>query len=77
MKPVDVLIHIRQKLDDGSRHLIDGSLRKVPGVIAPWFAPHKKTVSLMVVYYDPEVITATSLLSCVRRLGFSASLIAI
>lgn len=77
MKPVDVLIHIRQRLDAGSRHLVDDSLRKVPGVIAPWFTPHKESLSLVVVYYNPKLVSATSVLASIRRLGFDASLIAI
>jgi len=77
MKPVDVLIHIRQRLDDGSRLVIDTSLRKVPGVVAPWFVPQHKSLSFVVVYYNPSIISATDLLACVRRLGFNASLIAI
>ena len=76
MEPVDVLIHIRQHLDDGSRLVIDTSLRKVPGVVAPWFVPQDKSLSFIIVYYNPSIISATSLLGCVRHLGFNASLIA-
>ncbi len=77
MKPVDVLIHIRQRLDAGSRYVVDDSLRKMPGVIAPWFTPHKESLSLVIVYYNPKIVSATSVLARVRRLGFDASLIAI
>lgn len=77
MKPVDVLIHIHQRLDDGSRLVIDTSLRKVPGVVAPWFAPQKKSLSFVIVYYNPTIISATGVLARLRKLGFDASLIAI
>jgi len=77
MKPVDVLIHIRQRLDAGSRHVVDDTLRKVPGVIAPWITPRMESLSLVVVYYNPKMISATSLLARIRRMGFDASLIAI
>lgn len=77
MKPVDVLIHIRQRLDAGSRHVVDTSLRKVPGVVAPWFTPHKESLSLIIVYYNPGIISATGVLASLRKLGFEASLIAI
>jgi hypothetical protein len=75
MKPVDVLIHFRQRPDAGSRHVIDSTLRKLPGVIAPWFAPQKEF--LVVVYYNPTLVTAKAVLMCVRRLGFDANLVAI
>ncbi|MFV1998071.1 MAG: hypothetical protein ACC641_08675 [Acidiferrobacterales bacterium] len=77
MKPVDVLIHIRQRLDAGSSHIVDDCLRKIPGVVAPWFTPRMESLSLVVVYYNPNVITATAVLAGLRRLGFDASLIAI
>ena len=77
MKPVDVLIHIRPHLDAGSHHLLDEAIRKIPGVIAPWFTPHKSSVSFVIIYYNPKKVSATKLLVRVRRLGFNASLIAI
>ena len=75
MKPVDVLIHFRQHLDAGSRHVVESSLRNLPGVVAPWFAPQKE--NLVVVYYNPLVVDSKGVLTCVRRLGFEASLVAI
>jgi hypothetical protein len=75
MKPVDVLIHFRQRPDAGSRHVIDSTLRNLPGVIAPWFAPHKEY--LVVVYYNPSLVNSKGVLNCVRRMGFDASLVAI
>ena len=77
MKPVDVLIHIRQHLDVGSHLLLDNALRKIPGVIAPWFTPHKQSLSLVFIYYNPKLISATKVLERIRLLGFKASLIAI
>jgi hypothetical protein len=75
MKPVDVLIYFRQRLDAGSRHVVENTLRNLPGVVAPWFAPQKEY--LVVVYYNPMVVDSKGVLSCVRRLGFEASLVAI
>jgi len=75
MKPVDVLLYFRHRPDAGSRHVIDSTLRKLPGVVAPWFAPHKEY--LVVVYYNPSVVSSKGVLNCVRRLGFDASLVAI
>lgn len=77
MKPVDVLLHFRPHLDAGSHHLVDEALRKIPGVVAPWFAPHKESLSLVIVYYNPKIVSATGLLARIRRLGFSANIIAI
>jgi hypothetical protein len=75
MKPVDVLIHFRQHLDAGSKHVIETTLRSLPGVVAPWFAPQKEF--LVVVYYNPSRISSIVVLNSVRRLGFKASLVAI
>lgn len=71
------MIHLRQRLDAGTRHVVDESLRKIPGVIAPWFTPRMESLSLVVVYYNPKMVTATGVLAGLRRLGFDASLIAI
>lgn len=71
------MIHIHQPLDAGTRHVVDESLRKIPGVVAPWFTPRMESLSLVIVYYNPKMVTATSLLSGLRRIGFDASLIAI
>lgn len=75
MKPVDVLIHFRQHLDAGSKHVIETTLRNLPGVVAPWFAPQKEY--LVVVYYNPSQVSSIVVLNSIRRLGFKASLVAI
>ena len=75
MKPVDVLIHIRQHIDAGTKHVIENTLRSVPGVVAPWFAPHNDR--LIMVYYNPSKVSSTGVLNSLRKLGFKASLIAI
>jgi hypothetical protein len=74
MRPVDVVIYFRKGLDTGSRQFIEKSLRKTPGVVAPWFAPGRN--KLMIVYYNPDVTTSLSVLNRVRRLGHPASLVA-
>ena len=74
MKPVDVLIHIRQHLDAGSKHVIENTLRNEPGIVAPWFAPKKDY--LVVVYYNPSQINSIGILNSLRKLGFKASLVA-
>ncbi|MEJ2106668.1 MAG: hypothetical protein P8X48_04970 [Acidiferrobacteraceae bacterium] len=75
MKPVDVVIYFRKGLDTGSRQFLEKSLRKTPGVVAPWFTPGRNT--LMIVYYNPDVTNSLSVLKRVRKLGHPASLVAI
>lgn len=74
MRPVDIMIHVRRRLNDSDRLILDNSLRKLTGVVAPWFAPRLHKV--IVVYYNPGMTNANTLLSAVRRLGYEASLVA-
>ena len=75
MKPVDIMIDLKRKLDDSDRLILDKTLRNIEGVIAPWFAPQLKQV--MIIYYNPELTNASIVLTAVRHLGYKAKLVSL
>ena len=69
------MIYLGRKLNDSDRLILENTLRKVNGIIAPWFTP--RLTQVMVVYYNPYLVTMSVVLASVRRLGFEASLVAL
>ena len=75
MKPVDIMIYLKRKLNDSDRLILDKTLRNIEGVVAPWFAPQLKQV--MVIYYNPEITNTSIVLAAVRHLGYEAKLVSL
>lgn len=73
MNVVDILIHIKSKLDDHKRSVLVSELRTQSGVIAPRFVPNKK--HLLIVAYNPGMTNTGSLISKITGLGVEASLV--
>jgi hypothetical protein len=73
MRPADILIYLHEGIDAGSRPHLDNALRRIPGVVAPWFPPNRR--SLLFVYYNPGELNALRLIQRVRKLGYQASLV--
>lgn len=75
MATVDTMIYLKRTIDENERQLLDQGLRKVRGVIAPWFAPHSK--STVLVYFNPELTDPASVLGCIRQLGFDGCIVSL
>jgi len=73
MHTASILFYIRDSLDDITIKMVDEKLRKVPGVIAPWFNPERD--HLLFVYFNPEKTRASVLLNKVRKFGLDAKII--
>ena len=69
------MIYLGRKLNDSDRLILDNTLRKISGVVAPWFTP--RLTQVVFVYYNPHLISTSVVLASVRRLGFEASLVAL
>jgi len=69
------MIYLGRKLNDSDRLILENTLRRINGIIAPWFTP--RLTQVMVVYYNPHLIKMSVVLASVRRLGFEASLISL
>lgn len=75
MTTIDTMIYLKRDIDDSERQLLDQGLRKVPGIIAPWFTPNLN--STVLVYFNPELTDPLSVLGYVRQLGFDARIVSL
>lgn len=75
MSPVDTMIYLKRKLNDSDRLILDRTLRNIEGVVAPWFSPGLKQI--IVIYYNPEITSMSTVLTAVRRLGYEAKLVSL
>ncbi len=73
MNITDIIIHIKETLNDAARNDLENSLRKVDGVVSPRFNAGKE--HLFMVAFDPDRIKATDLLVKTRAAGYTAQLI--
>ena len=73
MNLCDTMIHINETLDSAARNTLEEQLRKVPGVIAPRFAPGKE--HLLLISYNSTQTDTHTLLETVRQPGYNAQLV--
>lgn len=69
----DVIVHLPQALDAGARRRLARTLENERGVTHANPSPHAR--QLMIVHYDPQVISALGVLRTVHAQGISARLI--
>ncbi|MDH4133959.1 MAG: BRCT domain-containing protein [Gammaproteobacteria bacterium] len=69
----DVMIHIKESLDDSARAELEKEMQKLDGVVSPRFNPGKD--HLMVIAYDTEKASSAALLAKVRSAGYTAQLV--
>jgi hypothetical protein len=71
MHTPDIIIHIKQELDQEKQQALETSMREIDGVIAPRFnLPH-----MLVVLYNSERTTPAALLDVVKSKGYQAQLV--
>jgi hypothetical protein len=71
---IDILIYLKRGISDTERAMIDQGLRKIHGIVAPWFTP--RSPSTMLVYFNPELTSSGIILAAIRRFGFDARIVA-
>jgi hypothetical protein len=69
----DVMVHIVRPLREGERERLEQALTAAPGVRS--VRPSARGPQLVLVDYDPRVISALGALRSFRSLGLEASLI--
>jgi hypothetical protein len=69
----DVMIHIKEPLNDDARTALENSLQKVEGVVSPRFNPGKE--HLLMIAYDTEKTSTAVLLEKARTAGYTAQLV--
>lgn len=73
MNLCDVLVHINEALSAAQKSELEEDMRNLPGVVAPRFNPGQD--HLMLVAFDADEVTYSSLLERVRARGYQAQLI--
>ena len=73
METGSILFYTREKLDDITLKLMEQRLRKVPGVIAPWFHPER--AHLLFIYFNPAKTRGPALVYKIRKFGLDAKII--
>ena len=71
MQLTDILIHVNETTDDNEKNDLVSVLREMDGVIAPRFSKEH----LLLVAYNAEIMTTSSLLNAVQKKGYQAQLI--
>jgi len=69
----DVMIHIKEPLNEEARTALEHTLQKVEGVVSPRFNPGKE--HLLMVAYDTERTSTATLLEKARTAGYTAKLV--
>jgi 3-hydroxy-3-methylglutaryl CoA synthase len=69
----DVMIHIKEPLNEEARTALETALQKVEGVVSPRFNPGKE--HLLMVAYDTERTSTAALLEKTRTAGYTARLV--
>jgi hypothetical protein len=69
----DVMIHIKEPLDEEARSALENALQKVEGVVSPRFNPGKE--HLLMIAYDTERTSTAVLLEKARTAGYTAQLV--
>ncbi len=73
MSITDIMIHIKETLNEDARKSIEDSMRKINGVISPRFNAGKE--HLLMIAFDPEKTRAAALLEETRSAGYTANLV--
>jgi len=71
MQLTDILIHVNETTNGNEKDDLVSSLRKLDGIIAPRFSKEH----LLLVAYNAEKISTSSLLNTVKKKGYQAQLI--
>lgn len=66
----DVVIHVKEALDEPSRRQLEEHMRSIEGVISLGF--NETRTHLMIVAYDPSMMRAKELIDHVRMRGYEA-----
>ena len=69
----DILIHINESLNDQQRSNLEEAVRQDEGVVAPRFNPGKE--HLLLVAFNPDITSASTLLNKVQSFGYNAQLV--
>ena len=69
----DVMIHIKEPLNEEARTALETALQKVEGGVSPRFNPGKE--HLLMVAYDTERTSTAALLEKTRTAGYTAQLV--
>jgi len=69
----DVMIHIKEPLNEDARTALENTLQKVEGVVSPRFNPGKE--HLLMIAYDTEKTSTAVLLEKARTAGYTAQLV--
>jgi len=72
---VDTLIYLRRSISDSERLLLDQGLRRIRGIVAPWFTPAMP--SAVLVYFNPELTDMFAILAAVKRLGYDGRIVSL
>jgi len=70
---VNVIVHVKQDLDRADLGALQASLVNVTGVVRA--QPSKRLGRMMLVDYDPSVVSAQTILERVRGRGLEAQLV--
>ena len=71
MQATDIMIHIKDILNNNQKHDIESQLREVEGVIAPRFNKDH----LLVIYFNLDKTNSSVLLEKVQSTGYQAQLV--
>lgn len=69
----DVMIHIKEPLNEEARNSLENAMRKIDGVVSPRFNAGKE--HLLMVTYSTGKTSAAVLLERTRAAGYSARLV--
>lgn len=72
-KMVDVMLHIDEKITHNERELLRDAVLARDGVMAA--AYHDEKPHLLVVEYDPDILSSQAILEIVKEIGVHAELI--
>ena len=75
MQMSDVLIHVKETIEDAGRFRLEESLRNVKGVVAPRFSSGHN--HLMFVAYDSDSTSAAAIVGQIHERGYGAQIVAI
>lgn len=73
MQLSDIVIHVKQDINNPEKDKIIKMLRAVEGVIAPRF--NKEKGNLLLVSYNSDNLSSLALLNKIRSNGYQASLV--
>ena len=72
IKMVDLSVHINEDTDHDTREKMQDKLRALNGIMGA--TSHDDKSHLLVVSYNPDVVTSKDILNCVKENGVHAQL---